>query len=330
MPIWLYREVAGTDGTWQEENRMRPETLLDGRLKLRHLVLLVAIAEHGGVVKAAEHLHVTQPVVTRGIRELEAILGVDLFERGPRGMTATVFGTAFVDHARAILGEVRRAGRHIAELADGEVGTVTVGTHLAGSNVLLPRAIARLKAQRPGATVVVREATPDLLLAELLTGAIDMTVGRLTPVERSRARQHALYREPIRLVTRKGHPATGLDSPSLDDLLHYPWIVPVAQTALRQELEAVLVRYGLPLPADRIECTSILTMRTLLLDTDVIAVLPLLVARDEDRLAILPTALDTERTVGVTIAEGGALTPTARLLLEHLEASAREIRQELE
>lgn len=309
---------------------MRPDSLLDGRLKLRHLVLLVAVAERGGVVKAAEHLHITQPVVTRGIRELETILGVELFERGPRGMTPTVFGAAFTDHARAILGEVRRAGRHISELADGNAGSVTVGTHLAGSNVLLPRAIARLKAERPGSTVIVREATPDLLLADLLSGEIDLTVGRLTPVERARARQLALYTEPIRLVTRVGHPVTALSAPTLEDLLGYPWIVPVAQTALRHEVEAVLARHGLPLPANRVETTSILTMRTLLLDTDVVAALPLLVARDEQRLAILPTAVDVDRTVGVTLAADATPTPTARLLLRHMTAVAAEIRRELE
>lgn len=308
---------------------LRPDSLLDGRLKLRHLVLFVAVAEHGGAVRAAERLHVTQPVVTRGVRELEEILGVELFERTARGMTPTVFGTALLDHARTILGEVRRAGSHVAELSGGETGTVTVGTHLVGSNVLLPRAIARLKAERPGVTVVVREATPDLLLADLLTGAIDLMVGRLTPVDGARCVQRPLYREPISLVTRTGHPAAGLDSPDLPDLLHYPWIVPVAQTALRHEVETVLTRRGLPLPENRVECTSILTLRSLLLDSDMIAALPLLVAHDEDRLAILPIPLDVERTVGVTLAADGTATPATRLLLEHLDAAGEDIRAQL-
>ncbi|MDT7669263.1 MAG: hypothetical protein QOC74_2046, partial [Pseudonocardiales bacterium] len=129
---------------------MEADRLLDGRLKLRHLVLVATIAEQGSVVRAAESLRVTQPVVTRGLRELEAILGVELFDRGPRGVSPTVYGTAFLAHAQAVLTQVRQAGQHIAELREGQAGSVTVGTHLAGSNVLLPRAISRLKRARPG------------------------------------------------------------------------------------------------------------------------------------------------------------------------------------
>lgn len=309
---------------------MKPDALLDGRLKLRHLVLLTAVIEHGGVVKAAEHLHLAQPAVTRAIRELESILGVELFERGPRGMTPTAFGEAFADHAEAVLLQLRRAERHVRELADGNEGTATVGTHLAGSNALLPRAIANVKAARPRATVVVREATPDRLLADLLSGEIDMTVGRLTPISDPRIRQEPLYREPIRLVARTGHPAHAWQEPSLEDLLEYPWIVPVAQTALRQELEDALAARGLPMPQDRIECTSILTMRALLTDTDVIAALPLLIARDDEQIALLPTPLEAEQTVGVTTAAGGTMAPTAALLRDQLDEAGAEIRRKIE
>jgi DNA-binding transcriptional LysR family regulator len=59
--------------------------LLDGRLKVRRLVLVVTVAEQGSVVGAAERLRVTQPVITRGLRELEQILGVELFD----GVTPT-------------------------------------------------------------------------------------------------------------------------------------------------------------------------------------------------------------------------------------------------
>ncbi|WP_246868657.1 LysR family transcriptional regulator [Saccharopolyspora sp. ASAGF58] len=58
-------------------------------------MLLDALARQSSVVGAAAELHITQPVVTRSLHELEDILGVQLFERGPRGITPTVFGEAF-------------------------------------------------------------------------------------------------------------------------------------------------------------------------------------------------------------------------------------------
>lgn len=305
--------------------------LLDGRLKLRHLVLAVTIAEQGSVVKAAEHLHITQPVVTRGLRDLERILGVELFDRGPRGVTPTVFGEAFLDHARAIIGHVRHIGQHVQELSDATIGTVTVGTHLAGSNILLPRAIAALKATRPRVTVIVRDATPDLLVAGLLAGDIDLAVGRLTsrhPPER--LQQVRLYEEPIRMVSRLDHPAHRRGVSRLEDLYAYPWIFPGEQTALRRELEELFERHRLDLPDDRIECTSPLTLRTLLVETDAIAALPFLIVDTDPQIGILPVPLErVTRTVGVTLPADRRPSPAVAMLLRHLYAVAADLRRSL-
>ncbi|MFI7104215.1 LysR substrate-binding domain-containing protein [Streptomyces sp. NPDC050161] len=310
---------------------MHADHLLKGRLKTRHLVLVIAIDEQGSLLRAAEHLHVSQPVLTRSLRELESLLGVELFERGPRGMSATRHGQAFLEHARTVVAELRQAGRHMTELSAGTAGTVTIGTHLAGANVLLPQAIAALKAERPRVTVVVREATPDLLAASLLAGDLDFVLGRMVPAEGTRLRQHALYQEPIRLVTRAGHPACGLADPTLEDLLAHPWVVPVEQTALRHELEDALWRKGLSLPENRVECTSILTLRALLLETDMVAALPQLVAQQDGQLTILPTALEmVGQRVGVTVPTQRTLSLTAKFALDHLHAAAAGVQKTID
>ena len=310
---------------------MDPHRLLDGRLKLRHLTLVTAIAEQGSVVRAAEQLLVTQPVVTRGLRELEAILGARLFDRGPRGVTATVAGEVFIAHAWAVLAQLRQAGQHVAELSRGEVGTVTVGTHMAGSNLLLPRAVARIKREHPRLTVVVKEASPDVLSADVAAGRIDLAVGRLIPGDDGgQNTQIRMYIEPIRLVTRIGHPAQALPSPTLADLLDYPWILPISQTALRHELEQVFFDQGVPLPVNRVECTSILTLRTLLIETDAIAALPTLIAQADDQLAPLATPLSSvHRVIGVTIAADRTPSPGCAALLTHLRRVAADIRRTL-
>lgn len=306
---------------------MRPLDLLNGRLKLRHLVLVVAIADQGSVLRAAEHLHLAQPAVTRSLREVEGVLGVELFTRGPRGVTPTLFGDAFVEHARAVLAELRRAGERIAGLADGEVGTVTIGTLLAGSNVLLPRAIAALKRDRPGIRVIVQEATFDAQVPRLLDGEIDLILGRLNPIDDLRGlRQITLYGEPVRLVARRDHPARSRPGLRLADLLGYPWVLPLEQTALRTELEQVFRVEGLALPGDLVECTSVLTVRTLVRDTDMIAALPELVARTDAGIAPLPVPLETvRRQVGVTLPAHRAPTPSARIMLDHLRREAAEL-----
>lgn len=303
--------------------------LLDGRLKLRHLVLATTIADSGSLARAAEALHITQPVVTRGLQDLEGIVGVTLFDRTSQGVTVTVYGRAFVEHARAALAQIQQAGRTLGELAAADAGTVTVGTHLAGSNVLLPLAISRLKRKRPGVSIVVREATPDTLTSELIIGDVDLTVGRLAPTD-ARIEQQRLYVEPIVFVVRADHPVLSGPAPSMSDLAALPWIVPVEGTALRRELEQVFLSQALPWPEDRVECTSALTLRRLILDRDCVAALPELVAVDDDSLAIVsPRDVDLShlaRPVGVSRVRDRWVPPAVEAFVDELRAAAGDLR----
>lgn len=302
---------------------MKIPRLLDGRLKLRHLALVDALSRQGSVVGAAAELHLTQPAATRSLHELEDILGVPLYERGPRGVTATVFGTAFTEHARAVLAQLAQAGRHVVELADADRGTVIVGTHLAGSNVLLPRAIAELKKVRPYLTVVVREASPESLLLELEAGRVDFVVGRLTAPSDERTVRRKLYDESVELVVGATHPLAGRTGLRLTDLADLPWILPGAETALRREIEEFFARHGMPLPVNRIETTSFLTVRHLLLETEVVAVLPGLITRDDSRIVRLGVPLDPiGHSVGLTLSAARTLGPSVQALIRSLEETA--------
>lgn len=269
----------------------------------------------------------TQPVLSRALREVEEILGVSLYERGPRGVSPTIFGEAFTDHARAVLAQLGQASRHVAELVEATRGTVIIGTHLAGSNLLLPRAIGRFKAERPNVNVIIREAPPDTLLADLEAGRLDFIIGRLTGISGAPTMtQRMLYDEPILLVARVGHPVLQRTALTIADLVELPWILPGTETVLHSELEQLFLRHDLALPADRIECTSILALRSLLVETDVIAALPMLIARDDPRVVPLPISLSPiSHTVGITHPAARQASPAARALLDHLFSQARHV-----
>jgi len=308
---------------------MTTPRLLDGRLKLRHLVLVDALTERGSVVAAAAALHITQPVATRSLHELEEILGVSLYERGPRGVTPTDFGSAFTEHARAVLAQLTQAARHVSELADAQRGTVFVGTHLAGSNLLLPRAIAALKRAHPWLTVVVREATPDALLIELSAGRVDLIVGRIGRPASESVQRYALYQESIRLVVGQHHDLAGRTDLTLDEVMEYPWILPGAETVLRQELESLFVRNGHDLPLSRVEATSFLTVRQLLIETDMVAALPNLIGAGDPRLALLPVALQPMgHNVGITVARGRPLNPASQAMIDALTSVSKDMGQD--
>lgn len=297
--------------------------LLDGRLKLRHFVLVDALSEQGTVLGAAAVLHISQPAVTRGLHELEAILGVTLYERSARGITRTVFGEAFTGHARGVLAQVLQAERHVSEIAEGDRGTVVVGSHLAGATLLIPKTIAALKAAHPYLTIVVNEATPETLLVDLVAGRSDVVVGRVTAPANDAVERRLLYEEPARIVVGAQHPALDRPDITLRELLEYPWVLPGPQTVLRRDLEDYLVRHELSLPANRVETTSFLTMRQLLVDTDIVAVLPSPIEESDRRLTTLPLTLDgVGHTVGYAVAAGRPSTPGAKAFVEQLHVSA--------
>ncbi|GGU21067.1 LysR substrate-binding domain-containing protein [Nocardioides albus] len=296
--------------------------LLDGRLKIRHLILTRTIAEAGSVVGAAELLHVTQPVVTRGLREVEEILGVTLFERLPRGVQPTVYGEAFLAHAGAVLAQLRAAEDQIERLRSGDLGTITVGAHFAGSK-LLPLAIAGLKKEHPNVVVTVKEAIPEALERQLLTGELDVIVGRLPRRTSDRIRRVKLHEEPFRIAARLGHPIHDHPDPQLADTARFPWILPPEQTRLRTELERVFAEQRVDLPADVVECTSIVTLRDLLHASDMITAVPMFVVEQDPDLRSLAIELSNiRRSVGVMVDAERPLAPVAAILIRHLSDEA--------
>lgn len=292
--------------------------LLDGRLKLRHLVLVDVLTTHGSVIAAAAALHITQPVATRTLRDLEAILGVSLYERGPRGVTPTIIGETFTRHARAVLAQLTQAGRHVTELADAHRGTVVVGTDPGAANELLLRAIARLKVQRPQLSVVIRENAPDALSVELGAGRLDVIVGRRGPAVNESEAQTPLYTEPVGVFVRAGHPLALRSTASFADLQTQPWVIPGVETGLRRDVEHLFARHGMPLPHNRIEVTSPLAVRHLLHEADLVGLLPAPVGYDDPGLCPLPIVLSVKNAITVTTATGRTASPGAEALIATL------------
>jgi DNA-binding transcriptional LysR family regulator len=299
--------------------------LLDGRLKLRHLVLVDALTCHGSVIGAAAALHMTQPFATRTLQELEAILGMPLYDRGRHGVTPTTIGEAFTGHARAVLARLSQAGRQMTELADPHHGTVVVGTYPAGSNMLLCQAIAGLKSEHPLLTVIVRESSPEAMSVELEAGRIDLIVGRFTSPTTESEIRIPLYDESIELCTRAQHPLAQRRTIAFADLGDYPWIIPGTETPLRRAVEQLFARHAMGLPENRIEAPSYLIVRQLLLESDFIAVLPSLIERYEPGFRALPISFEPiGHSVGITTAAGRALSPWAKTLIQSLRAIAAE------
>ncbi len=302
----------------------RPSTGLH-RVSVRHLRLVAAIAESGSMIRAAEQVGRTQPAVTRAVRDLERDLGVTLFERGNRGVSPTRYGEVLVRHARRVLAQLASAGEEIEDLVHGTGGRVVVGTLLAASAWLLPRAIVQLRRDRPRVSVDVVEGTHDRLLPMLLHGDLDMVVGRLSEFRhRAGIRQEPVYSEEIVTVARPEHPLVHRGALELADLQETDWILPPPETTLRRQIEKVFFDAGLDPPRCMVQSVSLLTNRNLLYASDLVGAWPRGVAADDlayGRLVSLPVDLGGILwPVGVSTRKNSPLSPTAEALLSALRA----------
>lgn len=307
------------------------ENFLLSRLKLRQLRLLTAIADEGTVLKGSQALNIAQPAATKSIKELEDALGVQLFDRSSRGVTPTDFGQVMIKHAKLILTQLRHAGEELQSLEEGLSGRVHVGTLLAASTSLLPRALARLRERRPGIAVTVDEGTIDRLMPGLRTGDIDVVLGRLPEYrEREGLRQEVLYLDTVSIMVREGHPLTQRRDLTLADLVDQAWVMPPPQTSLRRQVDHAFRHEGLEPPQDVIESVSILTNHALLMSTDMLATMPHQVGIGQAGLTALPVILEGANSrIGATTHAHGELSAAARYFMAVVHEVAAEIRAEL-
>ncbi|WP_028767733.1 LysR substrate-binding domain-containing protein [Shewanella fidelis] len=306
------------------------EQHLLSRLKFKYLRLLVTVGEERNIFRAAQILNMAQPAATKIIRDIEDILEIKLFDRSSRGVTPTLFGDVLIKHAKLILSQVKHASEELSSLQGGLSGRVTIGTLLAASAILLPKAIARLKRECPNVSVVIVEGTADKLMSALKINDIDLVVGRISEInDEEQLQNEMLYHDPFSLVARADHPAQLQSALSLTDLLQYEWILPPKETLLRREIEDLFHRENLIVPANATESISILANRTLLQETDMISILPNEVIKNYETVGILkrlPIDLHCDPgAIGITIKANRELPPVCHSLLNALRIEAEAI-----
>src|SRR5713226_10466203 len=119
------------------------------RLKLRHLNVLLAVAEWGNMARAAEHLAISQPAVSKAIADLENTLGVRLLDRRPQGLELTLYGRAFLKRSIAIFNDLGTSVTELESLADPTAGEMAIGTTVALAAGMVYAMVDRLSRQSP-------------------------------------------------------------------------------------------------------------------------------------------------------------------------------------
>lgn len=307
-----------------------PNWFLRARLKTRQLLLLIALDEQRNIHRASEELHMTQPAASKQLKDLEEMLGVQLFERLPRGMEPTIYGETMIRHARMALTSLSLAHEDIVAIKAGLAGQVDIGTIMTPGIELLPKAITRTKQQAPRLRIGVEMEQSNILLEQLQRGRLDFMIGRIPERHSSEGLSYEeLGDEPACAVVRPGHPLLSARKLSLRELASQAWILPPQGSILRARCELMFRRAGQEVPMNVIDTTAVLLITPLLQQTDALNVMPVAVAKyyeSQGVLNILPIELPCRMDAyGIITVEGHIMSPGASLLLKSVREVAREL-----
>lgn len=268
---------------------------IQNRLRIKQLSLIAALDQFRSLRKVAEAMHVSQPAATKMLHEIEETLGVQLFERLPRGMRPTVFGESVINYAQLMLADLDNLRKQLVAQEAGAVGEVSVGSIMAPAPGLLTRTIIELRARYPLIKISVYVDTSDVLLQMLEQGKLDIVLGRVpNPGEHPDVNFEVVDNEALSVVAGVHHPLSQVRRLELADLAGQSWILQPPNSPMRQLLELAFQEANMPSPANLVETASILTTTTLLQGTEMISVVPTTVAKHyatSGMICILPVRI---------------------------------------
>ncbi len=187
-------------------------------MELRLLRYFRAVAEERHYGRAAARLHMTQPPLSRAIRQLETDLGVALLHRSAAGVALTPAGAALYDEAGELLERADRLRARVTAAADV---TLTIGT-LGDGGEAGARLAAAFRRHHPDIAIRFRETDFTDPSAGLRGGTADVALTR-TPFDTGGLRVRELRRDPVGAVLRAGDPLAGRETLRLADLAGRPW-----------------------------------------------------------------------------------------------------------
>ena len=250
---------------------------------LRHFL---AVVERKNITAAADDLHISQPALTRSIRQLEKTIGSVLFERLPTGVALTRQGEVLARRARLMDLEYRHALAEITAMQQGLVGVLRVGAGPVWITTLLPPVVAAFYKQYPRVKVRLTSGVIDTLVPALLSGEIDVFCSTF-----DFAAQPEIIKEPLltirhTVVARAGHPLAGRGPVSAADMSRFPWLVLASDHVGTSRVGSYFVASSVDPPTIAVETTSLAIIK-ILLEGDFLAHFPERMLADAERFGLV-------------------------------------------
>ncbi|MBI4517535.1 MAG: LysR family transcriptional regulator [Deltaproteobacteria bacterium] len=299
-------------------------------MDMRQVRHLLAVAEHGNVLRAASAIHISQPALSKSIQNLEAELGVQLLDRGPRGVSPTIYGTALLKHARLLLNQGAQAAAEIEAIKAGHLGHLRLGVANFAIH-FLPAVLAKLLSSKPGLSFEIVDGTYEGLTALVREGALDAVVSGLPPLHQAEDLVHEelTATEFVHVCRPDYHPFQQAGVP-MATLSQARWILPNRPQAIVDLWKLAFRRARVVPPKPVLQSGSMMFIKAMLLEGQFVTVLPRGIVEPEVTAGALqanplndPFAMVTE---GIIYRAGGVHPPALFALIEAIRAARDESR----
>lgn len=287
----------------------------------------IALARTGSYSAAAQLAGVSSASLHRAVADLSLALGERLAERRGRYLTLTKKGTMRARNFSLAQAELQNGLSEVAAWLGTAKGRVVIGAMPLSRARWLPQALLKFTKQHAGVNVSIVEGSYAELVAPLRDGEIDLLLGALRhDVASDDLTQESAFIDRPQIVMRKGHPLSKASALKLETLREYPWVLPSRDTPLRSYWEALMTSDAGTQPDVTIECGSALTMRELLLETDMLSLLSLDQLRVEIENGLItaaPPPQEVSRDIGITTRRDWRPTAPQRAMHNILRDTAK-------
>jgi DNA-binding transcriptional LysR family regulator len=240
------------------------------RLRLRDLHVFLTVVQTGSMAKAAMQLGVTQPTISETIADLESSYGVRLLDRHPRGVEATIYGTALRNRCLAAFDELRQSGRDMEHLADPKAGDLRVGCQEALLAAVLPPIIRRFSKMYPRVTLHIDDVPlPAVQLAELRNRKYDVVLARtVRSMTAEDVEVEILFNDQVVIAAAASNRWARRRKVDLADLVDAAWTLTPPDTWVYSHIAEAFGERGLEMPKPTLLTLSVPLRCHLLAESD--------------------------------------------------------------
>ena len=242
------------------------------QIKMHQIRAFVAVAKQGSIRAASRVLQLSQPALTKSIKELEEGMAVQLFVRRSKGVMLTESGESFFQHASLVLEELQTAQEEILQRQGMQTGQISIGMGASVANSLMPPVLTRFRQKHPQVKIRIMEGQLVSMINELRQGELDFTIN--TYYQGAYDHEFSfekLFEKKFCVFARTGHPAQG--ATSISELLHYSWTMPTPRGSYYRQLEEAFAHRS-QLPTVSVVCETFSSCISLVGQSDFLSILP--------------------------------------------------------